>query len=116
MEDAYNDRMDVWEDITRFGKTEKPSLGFPSFNEIDMRTVHEAYQYLSMRFVDEYVSAPSTFALLHKSFLKIAKPNVKKQDEPKIEFAKEEDDEDESWTNDENDKKGRNYKNSNYLR
>ena len=113
LEDAYNDRMDVWEDITRFGKTEKPSLGFPTFNEIDMRTVHEAYQYLSMRFVDEYVSAPSTFALLHKSFLKIAKPNVKMQNEPKIEFAKENDDEDDSWTNDE---KGTNHKNANSSR
>ena len=81
--------MEIWDQKQRFGVPEPPELGFPTFEEMDMKTVHEAYQYLCMRFVDDYVSAPSTFALLHKSFLKIARPTIKDPRKDKIDFIPE---------------------------
>lgn len=43
---------------------------------IDINVVHEAYQFLGMKYVDDTYTAPNTFALLHRTFLKIAKPDV----------------------------------------
>ena len=47
-----------------------------SFFPIDINVVHEAYQFLGMKYVDDTYTAPNTFALLHRTFLKIAKPDV----------------------------------------
>ena len=82
--------MEIWDQKQRFGVPEPPELGFPTFEEMDMKTVHEAYQYLCMRFVDDYVSAPSTFALLHKSFLKICRPTIVDKNKDKIDFIRPE--------------------------
>ena len=68
--------METWDEMNRLNIPESPKIGFPSFEEMDMLTVHEAYQYLCMRFVDELISAPNTFSLLHKSFLKICRPSL----------------------------------------
>ena len=47
-----------------------------SFFPIDINVVHEAYQFLGMKYVDDTYTAPNTFALLHRTFLKIAKPDL----------------------------------------
>ena len=55
-----------------------PFIGFPTMDETDMKTIHEAYQFLSEKYIDDIYTAPNTFALLHKSILKMAynKPNM----------------------------------------
>ena len=79
------ERMNVWDEMVRLGKPEVQVTGFPMFDEMDMKTVHEAYQYLCLRFVDELISAPNTFALLHKTFLRFARPNL--AENVKIDFT-----------------------------
>ena len=45
------------------GEEDTPMLGFPTLDEIDIKTVHEAYQFLSAQYVDEVMKATST--LMH---------------------------------------------------
>ena len=89
LDNAILERTKRYDLLVRLGVSDPPKVGYLSLNEIDYKTVHEAYQYLCMRFVDDYVSAPSTFALLHKSFLKIARPTIKDPRKDKIDFIPE---------------------------
>ena len=65
------------------GEEDTPMLGFPTLDEVDIKTVHEAYQFLSAQYVDEVMKATSTFQLLHRSFMNIARPKIEK---PKVDL------------------------------
>ena len=65
------------------GEEDTPMLGFPNLDEIDIKTVHEAYQFLSSQYVDDVMKSKSTFQLLHRSFMNIARPKIEK---PKVDL------------------------------
>ena len=55
-DDALKERNEAWDLYGRLGIPDKPKLGFPTLEEVDMKTIHEAYQYLSHKFVDSVAS------------------------------------------------------------
>ena len=54
-DNALRDRTRRWDLKTRLGVSDVPKAGFPSLEEVDIQTIHEAYQFLSKKFIDEVV-------------------------------------------------------------
>ena len=43
---------DLW---GRLGIPDTPNLGYPTLDDIDIKTIHEAFQFLNRRFVEEFI-------------------------------------------------------------
>ena len=83
LDHALDERQEMWMAILHGGEEDTPMLGFPTLDEVDIKTVHEAYQFLSSQYVDEVMKATSTFQLLHRSFMNIARPKI---DKPRVDL------------------------------
>ena len=88
---AIRERTRRWDLKTRLGIEDISKSGFPTLNDVDIQSIHEAYQYLSKLFLEEITLATTLAKSLSLTIDDIRTNNNRRNTVHKIQYLSNKD-------------------------